>query len=136
MTTPKRPHARPVVGQPANEQKQAMDYFRVVYKRRWIALPVFLIVFVIGVVNALRQIPVYQSHTQLLIESDSPKVARLDQMFQSQSAFMDDDFYQTQFRILQSRSLAKATIDSMKLWDAPRLGNGPVPKDSISITGF
>ncbi len=113
-----------------------MDYVRVVYKRRWIALPVFLIVFVVGAVNALRQTPVYQARVQLLIEKDAPKVARLDQMFQSENAWYDDDFYQTQFRILQSRRLAKRTIDSMKLWDAPQLGNGPEPKPAISFTGY
>jgi succinoglycan biosynthesis transport protein ExoP len=126
---------KPLIGQPAVEPTHVLDYLRVVYKRRWIAAPVFLILFVIGAINALRQIPIFQSHTQLLIESDSPKVARLDQMFQSQG-YADDDFYQTQFRILQSRSLAKATIDQLKLWNAPRLGNGPVPKDQISLTGY
>src|SRR4029453_11477669 len=118
------------------EQKQVLDYLRVVYKRRWIALPVFLIFFVVGVINALRQIPIYQARAQVLIESDSPKVARLDQVFQSGSSYYDDDFLQTQFRILQSRTLAKRTIDAMKLWDAPRLGNGPIPKGSISFSGM
>ena len=86
-------------------------------------------------VNALRETPVYQAHAQLLIEKDTPKVATLDQMFQSQDGWYDDDFYQTQFRILQSRTLAKRTIDAMKLWDAPRLGNGPEPKGRISFIG-
>ena len=45
-------------------------------------------------------------------------------------------FYQTQYRILQSRSLAKRTIDAMKLWDAPRLGNGPEPKSQDQPTGL
>ena len=128
--------ASPAVPGPAAEQKHVLDYLRVVYKRRWIALPVFLIFFVVGVINALRQIPVYQARAQVLIESDSPKVARLDQVFQAGGSYYDDDFLQTQFRILQSRTLAKRTIDSMKLWDAPRLGNGPMPKGSISFTGM
>ena len=89
-----------------------------------------------GYGNALRQIPVYQGRAQVLIESDSPKVARLDQVFQSGSGYYDDDFLQTQFRILQSRSLAKRTIDAMKLWDAPRLGKGPAPRATISFTGL
>jgi polysaccharide biosynthesis transport protein len=122
--------------QPMAEQKHVMDYVRIVYKRRWIAFPVFLIIFVVGTVNALRQIPVYQGRAQLLIESEAPKVARLDQVFQSGSSYYDDDFLQTQFRILQSRTLAKRTLDAMKLWDAPRLGNGPEPKGSISVTGL
>src|SRR6185436_1346668 len=102
------------------EPKHIADYLRVLYKRRWVALPVFFVFFAIGAVNALRQTPIYESHSQVLLESDSPKVATLDQMFQANS--QEDNFYQTQFRIMQSRSLAKRTIDMMKLWDVPRLG--------------
>jgi len=134
LTPVRSPRAN--VNPPAREQHHLMDYARILYKRRWIALPVFLIFFVVGAVNALRQVPVYQGRTQVLIESDQPKVARLDQVFQSGNGFFDDDFLQTQFRILQSRSLAKKTIDAMKLWDVPKLGKGPDPKASISFTGL
>jgi len=87
MKTPNRaePRVRPVASPSAPEPKHLMDYVRVVYKRRWIAFPVFLIFLVVGAVNALRQVPVYQGRAQVLIESDSPKVARLDQVFQSNS---------------------------------------------------
>jgi capsular exopolysaccharide synthesis family protein len=119
-----------------HNEVHVMDYVRTLYKRRWIAVPVFLLVFVVGALNALRQVPVYQSRAQLLIEKDAPNVATLDQMFQSQDGWSNDEFYQTQYRILQSRSLAKRTIDQMKLWDVPRLGNGPVPKGSLSFTGL
>jgi polysaccharide biosynthesis transport protein len=125
-----------VANHPTSEQKHLIDHLRLVYKRRWIAFPVFLILFVVGAVNALRQIPIYQGRAQVLIETDSPKVARLDQVFQSGNGYYDDDFLQTQFRILQSRTLAKRTIDAMKLWDAPRLGKGPEPKSTISFTGL
>jgi succinoglycan biosynthesis transport protein ExoP len=130
-----RYESQSAVHQPVVEERHVMDYVRVVYKRRWLVLPVFLIVFVVGTVNALRQIPVYQAHVQLLIESDTPKVARLDQMFQSEN-YWDDEFRQTQFRILQSRTLTKRTIDAMQLWEAPKLGHGPDSKGSISFTGL
>ena len=130
------PRVAPPLVQSSAERKHLSDHLRVVYKRRWIALPVFFILFVVGLVNALREIPVYQARAQVLIESDSPKVARLDQVFQSGNSYYDDDFLQTQFRILQSRTLAKRTLDAMKLWDAPRLGNGPEPKSQISFSGL
>ncbi|HTK29886.1 MAG TPA: polysaccharide biosynthesis tyrosine autokinase [Vicinamibacterales bacterium] len=137
MKTPNRPQNPALAAAHVGpEERQLMDYVRILYKRRWIAAPVFLLVFVIGAVNALRQIPIYQSRVQMLIETDSPKVAKLDQMFQTQEGWYNDDFYQTQYRILQSRTLAKRTIDAMKLWDAPRLGNGPEPKAAISVTGM
>ena len=135
MRSTERPYMPPAAHHTADE-RHVMDYVRVIYRRRWIAIPIFLIIFVIGAVNALRQIPIYQGRAQLLIEKDTPNVATLDQMFQSQDGWFNDEFYQTQYRILQSRSLAKRTIDAMKLWDAPRLGNGPEPKASISVTGF
>jgi capsular exopolysaccharide synthesis family protein len=124
------------LGDSVAEEKHIRDYVRILYKRRWIAIPAFLVVFVTMTVNAMRETPLYQGRSQLLIEKDAPNVATLDQMFQSQEGWFNDEFYQTQHRILQSRSLAKRTIDQMKLWDAPRLGNGPIPQGSISPTGM
>lgn len=122
--------------EPAGEEKHIWDYVRVVYKRRWIALPAFLLVVAVMTFNSMRETPVYRSQVQLLIEKDAPTVARLEQMFQSQEGWYNDEFYQTQHRILQSRSLAKRTIDEMQLWDAPRLGNGAEPKGGISPAGI
>jgi polysaccharide biosynthesis transport protein len=136
MRTPERNYTAGGPGQQVHHEVHVMDYVRVIYKRRWTALPVFLLVFAVGAVNAVRQTPVYQSRAQLLIEKDAPNVATLDQMFQTQDGWMNDEFYQTQYRILQSRSLAKRTIDAMQLWDAPRLGNGPQSKPQISFTGL
>jgi capsular exopolysaccharide synthesis family protein len=131
-----RSHSPAVAAYTPADEKHVMDYVRVLYKRRWIAIPAFLIVFTIGAVNALRQTPVYQSRAQLQIEKDTPSVTTLDQMFQSNDGWYNDDFYQTQYRILQSRSLTARAIDSMQLWNAPRLGNGPEPKASISVTAL
>ena len=72
----------------------------------------FLLVFALGAVNALRETPVYQAHTQLMIETDQPKVAKLDQMFDSDRGY-DEEYFQTQYRILQSRSLSKKAIDEL-----------------------
>jgi len=131
-----RPHVPAGLGDSVAEEKHIRDYVRTLYKRRWIAIPAFLIVFLTMSVNALRETPLYQGRSQLLIEKDAPNVASLDQMFQSQEGWFNDEFYQTQHRILESRSLARRTIDAMELWDAPRLGNGPIPKGSISPTGM
>jgi capsular exopolysaccharide synthesis family protein len=126
----------PGAGESHTEEKHIRDYVRVLYKRRWVAIPAFLIVFVTMTLNTLRETPLYQGRAQLLIEKDAPNVATLDQMFQSQEGWFNDEFYQTQNRILMSRSLAKRTIDGMKLWDAPRLGNGPESRTKFSPTAF
>lgn len=136
MTTPYRKTSpAAAVGHHTAEERHVMDYVRTVYKRRWLAIPVFLLVLVMGTTSALRETPIYQARTQLMIEKDSPTVATLDQMFQSQDGWYNDVFYQTEYRILQSRRLAKKAVDLMQLWDKP-LGNTPPPKmplDPISL---
>ena len=64
------------------EEHHLLDYVRVVYRRRWIAIPALLVVFLVGALNSFRTTPLYEARTQLLIEKDTPKVASLNTMFQ------------------------------------------------------
>ncbi|MFN7983305.1 MAG: polysaccharide biosynthesis tyrosine autokinase [Vicinamibacterales bacterium] len=135
MTTAYRAYVKSGTGPQQPEDRHLLDYVRVIYKRRWVAVPVFLLILVLGILNAARQTPIYRARTQMMIEKDSPSVATLDQMFQVQDGWSNDEFYQTQYRVLQSRTLAKRTLDEMRLGNGP-LGNVPVPKasmDPISI---
>jgi succinoglycan biosynthesis transport protein ExoP len=52
---------------------------------------------------------------QLRIESDNPNVVSFKEVIQQDKA--TNDYYQTQYRILQSRSLARRTLDAMNAWD-------------------
>lgn len=133
MTDKNRQQVGPSGGRHSHhaDEWHVMDYVRVVYKRRWISIPVFVALFALGSVNALRETPMYEAHTQVLIDTDRPKVARLDTMFEADGGY-DEEFFATQFRILQSRSLARRAVDNMTLWDAPKLGNGPDPTSPIS----
>jgi capsular exopolysaccharide synthesis family protein len=136
MKTADRSRGSGVAHEPVVEERHLWDYARMLYKRRWIAIPAFLLVFTTMTLNALRETPYYRATTQLLVEKDAPTVATIDQMFEAQDGWSSDEFYQTQYRLLQSRTLARRTIDNLKLWDAPRLGNGPEPRARISPTAF
>ena len=73
----------------------------------------------VGAINSYRTTPLYQASTQILIEKDTPKVGDLSTIFQQSDGWYNDDFYQTQYRILQSRSLARKTAETMKLEQHP-----------------
>jgi capsular exopolysaccharide synthesis family protein len=119
------------------DEHHVMDYVRVVYKRRWVAIPALLVVFLTGAVNSFRTTPLYEARTQLLIEKDTPKVANLNTMFQEQDGWYNDDFYQTQYKILQSRTLARRTVTSMNLTNHPLLQQALAPKSSpVTLTGL
>jgi len=90
------------------------DYLRIAYKRRWIAIPAFLLVFVSGAVEAIRAIPIYEARTQLLIERDTRRQASIDAVLDDRGGgYYDDGFYQTQYNIIRTRSLALRTIEAL-----------------------
>jgi capsular exopolysaccharide synthesis family protein len=120
-----------------DDERHLMDYVRVLYKRRWVAIPAFLIVFAVGAINSYRKVTIYEARTQIMIEKDTPKVGTLETMFQQQDGWYNDDFYRTQYRILQSRSLARRTAELMHLKErmAPRTAAAPAAGDGFSLSG-
>ena len=86
------------------------DYLRVLYKRRWVAIPGFVLVFLSGTVNSIRTVPIYEAQAQLLIEKDARRATSISSVLQEQESWYGDDFYPTQVRMLQSRSLAERAV--------------------------
>ena len=97
-----------------------LDYVKVLYMRRWTAATVFLLIFVAVVVYTFTATPVYEAKTRLLIEADNPNIVNFKEVIDEQGA--KADYYQTQYNILQSRVLARKTLDSLNLWDSQHFG--------------
>lgn len=96
--------------------RQALD---VVYRRRDDALIVCGLVVGVALLYTLSATPAYEARAQLLIETEAPNVVSFEEVLQQnrQSA----EYYQTQYRILESRSLAKRALDAGGLWRHPAL---------------
>ena len=100
-----------------------LDYVRVLYKRRWTATTVFLIVLLGTAVYTFTATPIYEARTRLLIESDDPHIVSFKEVIDKGPA--ESDYYQTQYKILQSRTLARDTLDALHLWNNPLFGDPP-----------
>jgi succinoglycan biosynthesis transport protein ExoP len=132
------PRPRPQVSMHVNsheDEKHLTDYLRVLYKRRWAAIPAFLVIVVVGVINTYRTTPIYEAHAQILIEKDTPRVAGLNDMFSQQDGWYNDEFYQTQYRILQSRSLARRAVKTMRLGEHPAYKRMIATPPPMTLTG-
>ena len=90
------------------------DYLRVLYKRRWVAIPGFLLVFLTGAIGSLRTVPIYEARTQLLIEKDAKRNTSINSVLEDRDSWYEDDFYPTQQRILLSRTLGVRTATTME----------------------
>lgn len=97
------------------------DYWNVVRRRRGLAFLTFLLIVAAGVARVVLLRPVYQATSQILIEREIPSVLEFDQQRASKAW---DDFYQTQYRLLQSRLLARQVVERMDLLNDPEFG-GP-----------
>jgi capsular exopolysaccharide synthesis family protein len=89
------------------------DYLRILYKRRWTAGLAFLVVVLSGTYSSLRKTPIYEATTQVLIEKEAKRPSSINSVLEDRSGYYDEDFYQTQYRILQSRALAWRALVAM-----------------------
>ena len=96
-----------------------VHYLQVLYRRRYVAIAGFFVVFTAVTLYTVTATRIYQATTRILIERDAPKVVSFQEVL-DQGA-QTDDYYETQYAILRGRGLARRTIDALKLWDHPLL---------------
>jgi len=111
------------------DEVHLMDYVRVLYKRRWTVMTVFIVVVLSVTVYTFTATPIYEARVQILIEKENANVVSFKEAFEQNQ--ITDDYYQTQYKILQSRALARRTINTLKLWDHPQFN--PKPNGSWTL---
>jgi len=106
---------------PAREEREVhlRDYWRVIQKRRWVIFAVFLIVVVSTAIMTFTMRPVYRGTTTIQINKENPQIVDFKEIFTVNTA--DLDYYQTQYKILESRNLARRVIQTLKLGEHPEL---------------
>jgi succinoglycan biosynthesis transport protein ExoP len=109
------PGAAPVIA--SIDRRHLVDYFRIIYKRRVVVLATFAIVLGATALYTFTATPLFDARVQLLIENEEANVVNFEQVVEENRQTVD--YYQTQYRILQSRVLARRTLDAEKLWDHP-----------------
>jgi capsular exopolysaccharide synthesis family protein len=94
------------------------DYIRILIKRRWMIIFVFIFIVALVALKTLTTTPLYQATVQLLIERQTPRY--IDQPGASvQQEYYGEEFYQTHYKLLESRALAKKVADKLNLKSNP-----------------
>jgi len=95
------------------EEVHLLDYWRVVVKRRKLILTTLLVILTAVVIYVFTAVPVYRGTTQILIERANPNLLSPQEMFAIDPS--GQDFYQTQYRVLESRAIAREVIKRLNL---------------------
>ncbi len=86
------------------------DYLRVLYRRRWPALAVFVVIVAVAVIRASLVPPVYRATTRILIEKTQAQNIGINS---SMYNFWDPDFYSTQVQIIRSAATAERAAKAL-----------------------
>lgn len=90
-------------------------YWRLVLKHRILILGCFLGVLAIGATLTLLMTPIYTAKATLQINREADRVFNSESVRPSESLVQGEEFFQTQYGLLRSRSLAERVIESLGL---------------------
>jgi len=88
-------------------------YWRIIQKRQWTILSIVLAVFTIVLIVTVKEKRVYRADALLEVEKENPNIPTVQELFQLED--VSDNYLETQYKVLQSETLARRVIDQLQL---------------------
>ena len=105
-----------------------LDYFAAAYRHRYLAASVFSVVILIALVQVYTTTPLYRAQSRIIVEVEDDQVSNLTGVLSGENYRDPGPYYQTQFRILTGRELARRTVRRLGLGKVPEFnGAGATP---------
>jgi polysaccharide biosynthesis transport protein len=89
------------------------EYLRILSTHKWSILGFAIVVTLLTTLVVFSIEPVYEATTTILIESEEENVVSIEEVYGIPGA--NDEYFETQNQILQSRNLAEKVIDKLKI---------------------
>lgn len=96
-----------------------LESWRILMKWRWAAAAGFLCALAAGAIVILLTPPLYSAAVLLQIDREGAKIVQGQDLQPSDGLVEGPEFYQTQYGLLRSRSLAERVVSTMKLAEDP-----------------
>jgi succinoglycan biosynthesis transport protein ExoP len=112
---PDYPDSRAAGGE---EQPSLVDlavYWRLTLKHRFLILGCFLGALAIGASLTLLMTPIYTAQATLQIDREAARVLNTEDVAPRENLAQGEEFFQTQYGLLRSRSLAERVVESLGL---------------------
>lgn len=88
------------------------QYWRTIRRAKWSILAVTLVCLVIGGLIASSSVPIYRASAKILADPQQPNANRNEQFIASAMVFL---YYETQYEIIGSRTIAETVVDKLNL---------------------
>lgn len=108
-------YALPIDMPRRNEQAHVLDYWRVIVKRKWLILLCFVVTLATVFIANAKMSPVYKAAATIQIDTDQVNVLPYKEVVEANSYAAQAEYIQTQYKILQSKTLANRVIKVLRL---------------------
>lgn len=95
-----------------------LQYWHAALRRKWVILAILLLALAAGVVITLLSRPQYVASAQIEISRDERNPTKIEGI-DGEASMQDQEFYQTQYTLLESRSLAERVAQQLSLANNP-----------------
>jgi succinoglycan biosynthesis transport protein ExoP len=116
-----------MMDQNTEEQINLRDYLYVIQKRRWTVITVFAVIVITVAILTFTATPIYEATTRLIIDKENPNVVSIQEVMSVDAS--GSDYYQTQYKIIESRTVAREVIRRLNLYKSEEFF--PKPKDDL-----
>lgn len=109
------------------EKIDIRDYLRVIMKRRWTIITFFAVVVITVTIHTFTATPIYEATARLIIDKENPNVVSIQEVMAVDAS--GTDYYQTQYKIIESRTVAREVIRRLHLDESEEFF--PKPRDGF-----
>jgi capsular exopolysaccharide synthesis family protein len=98
-------------------EARLQDYFQIILRRKWTIITFFVVLVTTVTIGSLIAKPIYRATTTLLIEMETPTVLNIKDVVSlgDTSYYSYKDYYETQYKIIKSRSVASEVYTKLNL---------------------
>ncbi|MBE0427991.1 MAG: polysaccharide biosynthesis tyrosine autokinase [Nitrospirae bacterium] len=114
LTSPQQLYHPP---ESVEEEVHLRDYINVIIRRKWILITFLVAVVTTVTIGTFMMSPQYKSIITIKIEKENPNILAFKDVMGLERA--EEDYYQTQYKVIKSRNLAKRVIRSLRLYSHP-----------------
>src|SRR5213592_1954356 len=100
------------------EKINLRHYWHIILERRWLVIAAFFSVFALCLIYLFNAQRIYQATARMQIDRESDNVLHIKDVFAVDGR--EQDYLQTQYKNLQSRSLIQAVVAKLSLEKDPR----------------
>jgi len=116
-------------------------YWLILLKRRWTVITSTLAMGILAAIVSLKTQPVYEATARVEVESDTPQIQSLNDLYRGVPGYTDDTFLQTQVDVLKSENLAWRTVQQLSLGQESEFvrgvpGASPTLAQNVLIRSF